>query len=189
MALSDILDKIKEETQAKMKEIKEQHEAKLSTLEADLRESKEKAKAEMDEQVTVNSKKILNKMETVAKMEAKNKLLREKRDLLDSIFESALEKLTGADNYQDMITTLLKGSQIEGSDITVVPAKGKEDATKAALLASGKQYKMTEESADIRGGFILQSDKIEINNSFESILHKQLRDDLELDIAKMLFTV
>lgn len=187
MALSDILDKIKEETQNKMKEINEQYEAKLATIEADFKEKKEKAKAEMDEQVTVNSKKILNKMETVAKMEAKNKLLKEKRDLLDSIFAEALEKLVNSEDYQKMITTLLKNSQIDEESVKVVPAKGKEDATEAALSASGKSYSMAEKSADIKGGFILKSDKIEIDNSFESILHKQLRDDLELDIAKMLF--
>jgi V/A-type H+/Na+-transporting ATPase subunit E len=187
MALSDILDKIKEETDAKMKEINEQHEAKLSTLEGDFKEKEEKAKAEMDEQVTVNSKKILNKMETLAKMEANSKLLREKRELLDSVFAGALEQLTAASNYQDMVTSLLKGSELEGDDVTVIPAKGKEEATRSALSASGKSYQMAETSANIKGGFILQSDKIEINNSFESILHKQLRDDLELDIAKMLF--
>lgn len=189
MALSDILDKIKEETQGKMKELNEQNEAKLATLEADFKELKEKAKAEMDEQVTVNSKKILNKMETVAKMEAKNKLLKEKRELLDSIFEEALEKLAKAGNYTEMVTTLLKNSEIGEDDVTVVPAKGKEDETKSALAASGRPYKMAEKSANIKGGFILQSSRVEVDSSFESILHKQLRDDLELDIAKMLFPV
>ena len=187
MALSDILDKIKEETDAKINEINEQYKAKLSALEADFKEKKEKAKAEMDEQVAVNSKRILNKMETVAKMEAKNKLLKEKRELLDTIFEEALNALVAAENYQDMVTTLLKHSQIKGDDVIVVPAKGKEDVTASALSASGKPYKMADKPADIKGGFILQSDKIEIDNSFESILNKQLRDDLELDIAKMLF--
>ncbi len=188
MALSDILEKIKEETDAKIKDLNEQFDAKLSTLESEFKEKKEKAKNEMDEQVAKNSKKILNKMETVAKMEAKNKLLKEKRALLDDIFEQALEALIQADDYQEMIKTLLEKTEIESDDVSVIPAKGKEDETKKALEESGKNYKMAEKSADIKGGFILQSDKIEVNNSFESILHKQLRDDLELDIAKMLFT-
>lgn len=187
MALSDILEKIKEETDAKIKDLNEQFEAKLATLEADFEKKKEKAKNEMDEQVARNSKKILNKMETVAKMEAKNKLLKEKRDLLDDIFNNALEALVQEDEYRKMITSLLKKTDIEGDDVRVIPAKGKEDETKKALEESGKKYTMAEKSADIKGGFILQSEKIEVNNSFESILHKQLRDDLELDIAKMLF--
>ncbi|MBD3156996.1 hypothetical protein GF369_04190 [Candidatus Peregrinibacteria bacterium] len=187
MALSDILEKIKEETDAKMKDLNEQFEAKLSTLEADFEKKKENAKKEMDEQVARNSKKILNKMETVAKMEAKNKLLKEKRELLDTIFSQALEALVKEDEYQNLITTLLKKTTIEEDGVRVIPAKGKEDETKKALEESGKKYTMADKSADIQGGFILQSEKIEVDNSFESILHKQLRDDLELDIAKMLF--
>jgi len=187
MALSDILDKIKEETEAKMAEINSEYEAKTLALEAEFKEKKEKSKAEMDSQVITNSKKILNKMKTAAMMEAKSKLLREKRELLDSIFADVLEKLSAADNYKEMIEGLLKNSDIEGEDVLLVPAKGKEDVTARALLASGKSYKMSDESIGIKGGFILESDKIEIDNSFESILNKQLRDDLELDIAKMLF--
>jgi V/A-type H+-transporting ATPase subunit E len=187
MALSDILDKIKEETDSKMREINEQHEAKLSTLEVDFKEKKDASKAEMDQQVTANSKKILNKMETVAKMEAKNKLLRDKRELLDSVFAEALDSIVNSGEYKNIITSLLKSSNIEGN-VVVVPAAGKENETSSALSASGKSYKMANESADIKGGFILKSDKMEIDNSFESILYKQLRDNLELDIAKMLFT-
>ncbi len=187
MAISDILDKIKEETEAKLNDLNEQYEAKLSALHSDFKEKKENSKKEMDEQVAVNSKKILNKMETLAKMEAKNKLLKEKRELLDSVFEKALDQLADSDNYKDMLVSLLKHSKIEGDKVMVVPAKGREDVTKSALAASGKHYHMAEKSAHIKGGFILESDKIEIDNSFESILHKQLRDDLELDIAKMLF--
>ncbi len=47
---------------------------------------------------------------------------------------------------------------------------------------------MANKTADIRGGFILESDKIEIDNSFESILNNQLRGNLELEVAKTLFS-
>lgn len=152
MALSDILEKIKEETDTKVKDLNEQFEAKLFTLKTEFEEKKEKAKKEMDEQVARNSKKILNKMETLAKMEGKNKLLKEKRALLDDIFEQALKELIQADDYQKMVKTLLEKTEIEGSDISIVPAKGKEDETKKALEESGKNYKMAEKSADIKGG-------------------------------------
>ena len=188
MALSDILDKIKEETEAKIKELNEQYEAKLSALESEFEEKKQKAKAQMDSQVSANSKKIVSKMETLAKMEAKNKLLKEKRALLDEIFNEALNKLSSAENYKDMLVALLKNSNIEGDDVLIMPAKGKEEETKAALQASGKPYKLADKSADIKGGFILKSEKIEIDSSFESILYKQLKDQLELEIAKFLFT-
>jgi vacuolar-type H+-ATPase subunit E/Vma4 len=187
MALKDILEQIKKETEEKINTLKKEHDKKMKEIDSKFGALKKEAGKEMNEQVKVNSKKILNKMSTVAKMEAKNKLLKEKRELLDVIFETALEKLASSGDYQKMLTGLLKHSELSGEGITVVPAKGKESDTKAAVENSGKNYRIAERSAAIKGGFILKSDKIEIDNSFESILNKQLRDDLELEVAKTLF--
>lgn len=187
MALKDILEQIKEETEDKLNTLKKEHDKKMKEIDDKFSALKKEAETGMDEQVKTNSKKILNKMTTVAKMEAKNKLLKEKRELLDAIFDETLKKLVSSSGYKRLITGLLKASKLEGEGITVVPAKGKESETKAAVEASGKSYKVSEKSADVKGGFILKSDKIEIDNSFESILNKQLRDDLELEVAKTLF--
>jgi len=187
MALQDILEQIENETKEKLDNIKAKHDEALKALENEFAVLAKKIDQDMDEKVKANSKKIMNKMTTHARMEAKNKLLREKRAVMDSVFEIALESLISAGNYEDNLVQLLKNSNIEGENIIVIPAKGKEDITKSALQASGKSYKMANKTADIKGGFILESDKIEIDNSFESILNNQLRGDLELEVAKTLF--
>lgn len=187
MALKDILDQIKEETQKKLDEINEEFDKKMQDINEEFERKMAKARAKTDEQVEVNSKKIMNKMTTVAKMEAKNKLLKEKRELIDEIFGEALEKLSESKNYKSLIKELLKRSAIKGDDVKLIPAKGKEKETSEALSESGLSYKLADKSANIKSGFILKSGKIEINNSFDSILNKQLRDELELDIAKILF--
>ena len=187
MALEDIIEQIKKENQKKVDEINEEYDKKMKKLDKELEDMKQEAKAATNNQVETNSKKIMNKMTTVAKMEAKNKLLQEKRELIDEIFKSALNKLTESEDYKKLVKELLVHSKIEGDDIKVIPAKGKEDETKEALEDSGKDYEMADESADIRGGFILVSEKVEVDNSFESILNKQLKDEIELEIAKTLF--
>lgn len=187
MALNDILEQIKKENQKKLDELNEEFDKKMKKLDKEFDERKEKAKTATNNQVDTNSKKIMNKMTTVAKMEAKNKLLNEKRRVLNEIFDQALEKLTESGNYKSLLENLLKQSEIEGGDVKVIPAKGKEKATEEALKSSGKSYEMSDKSADIKAGFILVSGKIEVDNSFESILNKQLKDELELDIAKTLF--
>ena len=126
-------------------------------------------------------------MTTHAKMEAKNKLLGEKRELLDAIFDEALKQLVSSPNYKDMLVNLFKHTSLKGDDVEVCPANGKEEETRAAIAASGKEYKMCDCKSNIKGGFILKSAKIEIDNSFESILNKQLRSDLELEVARTLF--
>ncbi len=187
MALNDILEQIKKETQEKLDKISEEHAKAVEKVEKEFEKMMKDAEEEMDEQVAANSEKIMNKMVTHAKMEAKNKLLSEKRELMDAIFDEALEALGSSSDYEKLMTELLKHCEIDGDDVKVIPAKGKEDVTKAALSASGKSYQMADKSADIKGGFILDSKKIEIDNSFESILNKQLRDDLELEVAQTIF--
>jgi vacuolar-type H+-ATPase subunit E/Vma4 len=187
MALQDILEQIKKENREKLDALQKEYDEKLKKLNEEFKKLEKQTDEEMDEKVALNSKKILNKMTTHAKMEAKNKLLKEKRAFMDEIFDEALNALVSSSDYENLITQLLKHSSISGENIKVVPAKGKEEVTKAALDASGKSYEMADKSADMKGGFILQSEKIEIDNSFESILDKQLRDDLELGVAKTLF--
>jgi len=187
MALTDILEEIKKESEERMKALEKEHADKLKGLDEKFAAKHKEAEEEMDEQVAENSKKILNKMKTHAKMEAKNKLIREKRDLIENVFRAALEELAGSDRYKEMLTALLKQSDIKGEDVKVCPAKGREEETKSAIGAAGKDYALCEESLPITGGFVIKSDKIEIDNSFESILYKQLKDDLELEVAKSLF--
>jgi len=187
MALTDILEEIKKETEEKMKTLEKEYADKIKGIDEKFAAKSKDAEKEMDEQVAGNSKKILNKMTTHAKMEAKNKLLKEKRELMDDIFTEALKQLAHSDKYKDMLVSLLKHSGLKGEGITVCPAKGKEDETKAAITAAGKDYKLCDKSLDIKGGFVLRSAKIEIDNSFESILYKQLKDDLELEVAQTLF--
>ncbi len=188
MALADILEEIKKEADGKLKTLEKEHADKLKGLDTQFDEKKKTAEAEMDEQVAENSKKILNKMTTHAKMEAKNKLMREKRELMEGIFEEALDQLVNSSNYQEILVSLLKHSKIGDGDVTVCPAKGKEAETKAAIHAAGKDYKLSDKPLNIKGGFVLTTDKIEIDNSFESILYKQLKDDLELEVAQSLFS-
>lgn len=187
MALSDILEQIKKETESKMESLNKEFDKKLKALEEDYENRKKVASEEMDEQVAQNSAKILNKMTTHAKMESKNKLLKEKRELMAGLFDAALEQLANSSNYQDLIVGLLKHTSVHGDDITICPPKGKEDVTRHAISAAGKDYKLCEKSLNIKGGFVLKSAKIEVDNSFESILNKQLKSDLELEVAKTLF--
>jgi vacuolar-type H+-ATPase subunit E/Vma4 len=186
MALQDILEKIKKEAAEAAKKLDEAHKNKLKKLEEEYEAMKKDAAKDMDAKVEFNSKKIIEKAETLAKMEAKNELLKAKRKIIDTAFTESIEKLVSSGKYEAMVEKLLKKSELEG-EAEVVPAKGKEDATKAALKASGKSFKLAEKSANIKGGFLLRTAKVEMDNSFESIVGKELKDELELEVSKVLF--
>ena len=61
------------------------------------------------------------------------------------------------------------------------------DRIKEAIKESGKKYMLSDKGAAIKGGFILKTEKIEVDNSFETVIGEQLREDLEIKLHKLLF--
>ena len=188
MALSDILEKIEKEAQEKIFQLEKEYKEKLEELEKENNKKQKNIDEEMHKKVEENNVKIIAKAENLAEIERKNQLLLAKRKIIDEALESAIMGLSNLDNYEEIITDMLKDSDLNGNNIVVVPAKGKENITKSAIKNSGKKYFLSEKSADIVGGFILKTDKIEIDNSFSTIVKEQIREDLEIKLNKLLFS-
>ena len=135
MALTDILEKISKEATARIAELEKDYKAKITRLDEKNEEDKKKVDERIHQKVEENSKKIADKAENIAEIERKNQLLEAKRTVLDSALEKAISELGNLDNYEEVITNLLKKSELTGDNIVVIPAKGKEEATKAAIQA------------------------------------------------------
>lgn len=187
MALSDILEKIKKEAEAKVAELEKEYKAKIDDLEKANQEKQKDIDEEMHKKVEENNKKIIAKAENLAEIERKNQLLHAKRQIIEEALESAIEELSSLDNYEEVVTAMLGKAELKGDNVVVVPAKGKEDVTKSAIQGSGKNYFLSEKSANIAGGFILKTDTVEIDNSFSTIVKEQLREDLEIKLHKLIF--
>lgn len=187
MALSDILEKIKKEASGKVAELEKEYKAKIEQLEKENKEKQKDIDEEMHKKIEENTKKIIAKAENLAEIERKNELLHAKRQIIEEALENSIEELSKLDNYEEVITIMLEKADLKGDNTVVVPAKGKEETTKAAIQKSGKNYFLSEKSANITGGFILKTDTIEIDNSFSTIIKEQLREDLEIKLHKLLF--
>ena len=48
------------------------------------------------------------------------------------------------------------------------------------------ELKLSNETRDIKGGFILEKNGIEVNNTFEALVNS-LKEDLEYEVANVLF--
>jgi len=187
MALQDILDKISKETSKQLEELEKEFKDKKKKLEEQNEEAKKGIDENMHNKVEDRKKKILEKAETLAEREGKNKMLQAKRRLIDTALEEAISALIKADNYEEILTDMLKKVEIKDENTVVVPARGKEESTKNAIKNSGKKFFLSEKSSDIGGGFILKTDKVEIDNSFETIVKSQMKEDLEIELNKLLF--
>lgn len=187
MALADILEKINKETLEAIAKLEERFKEQKKKLEADSEQEQKLIDKEMNAKVEEKSKQILEKAEQLAEREAKNNLLTAKRKVIDQALEKAVEALANSDKYESILTDILKKIDLDDENTVVIPAKGKEEETKKAIKESGKKFFLSEKSSSIKGGFIIKTDKVEIDNSFETIINHELREDLEIKLHKTLF--
>lgn len=185
MALTDILEKIDKEAQAHIDEFKKDFDIRKKELEKEAEERRKNSEKEMTASTEMNSAKITETVKLEAEMEAKNQLLKAKREIIDAILRKAVGKLSEADNYEDILAEMMKHADIEAAQ--VIPAEGKEESTRQAIQKSGKGYTLAKDSGKIAGGVILKAEKMEIDNSFETIILEELRPGLEIELHKLLF--
>jgi vacuolar-type H+-ATPase subunit E/Vma4 len=188
MALADMLEKLKKEANTKLEEVDAEFVKQKKQLEADFEKDKSQIKEDIDNKVKMKSKKMMDKTDDLADRERKNENIMAKRQIIDEALEEATKQLNSSDKYEEIITNMLKASTLNSDNVTVVASVGKEDETKRAIKASGKDYKLEEHSAQLGGGIAIKTSKIEIDNSFKTIVNSRLRDDLEIKLNKLLFS-
>jgi V/A-type H+/Na+-transporting ATPase subunit E len=186
MALTDILEKINQEAQKQAEKLTHEFEQEKKKLEAEnqieIKSSEENLKALFNQQ----EHRIKNKAEMEAEQTSRNKILKAKRQFIDDVLQKSVAKLAESEKYEDILAdTLSKMEKFDEAEI--VPAKGKEEVTKKAISKSGRSFMLSQHSAPIKGGFILKTEKVEMDNSFETIIGSQLRHSLEIELNKLLF--
>lgn len=186
MALSDIIEKINQEASKKAREFAEELEARKKQLEAENDIEISATSKNLVNLFNQQEKKIKTKAEMEGEMEGRNKLLKAKRDFIDQILAKAVEDLASSDQYENLISAMLKNADAPDS-AEIVPAKGKEEVTRKAIGNSGKAFRISEHSAPIKGGFVLKTEIMEMDNSFETIIQGELRPNLEIELNKLLF--
>lgn len=144
------------------------------------------------EAITVKQRIISNNQLAV-----RNEKIVAKQKMIDKVFVEALEKLLAIkdEEYLELVKKYLLSMPIVGNEEIILPGKYINLVTEEylseiniALLALGKtgEIKVSSEMRDIKSGFIVIKNGIEINNTFESLVNS-LRDELESEIVKELF--
>ncbi len=186
MALIDIIEKINKQAQLKVEKLQKEYEAMMTDLKKEHEQKKKDLNANFDNEIRSETARIDEKSKLEAEIESKKRLLQAKRKLIDQVLAKATDELATSDKYEELLTEMLKRAELSDSAV-VIAAKGKEDATRKAIAAAKKTFLLSEDSADIKGGFIIRDNQIEIDNSFETIIESQLRQSLEIELNKLLF--
>ena len=133
---------------------------------------------------------------SVAELEGRKEKLAIKQHLIEELFSQAIKILFDKPDkeYEALLLDLLV-SVATGDEEVIISGKDQRrlsggflNSANRALSAAGKpgRLKLSQATRPIKGGFILRSGQIEINNSFETIV-KMEKDNLESLAVKMLF--
>lgn len=194
MQAEQVIDKILSDarTQADVirKQAEEREAAETAKLNEDLARFDEETKALAEKAAADERSQRL----AVARMEAAKDYLTGKAELLDEAFAQArqkVEKLPDAE-YHELMTKLMV-SAVETGEEKVVP--GKDDARIDAKLVADVNARLkdrgkltlADEKHNFGGGFLLQRGKVRTNVSL-AVLVEQARKDLEIEMAKDLFS-
>ena len=150
---------------------------------ADRKQRNEKAAAEREERLV-----------SVAQMEARKVSLAAKQEMVEQAFRLALDKLCAMPegDYIAAAAKLLAEAAPDGKGAAVFSEQDRKrigqkavDAANAQLGEKGK-LTLSQETRDIRGGFILVNGSVEVNCTFETLVRLQ-KGAMSGEVAKLLF--
>ncbi|MBR6900507.1 MAG: V-type ATP synthase subunit E [Synergistaceae bacterium] len=191
MALADIKNKIKADSQAKIKAIEAENDEKV-------REISRKVNAEIKEvqdayavRLGKEEPEVLRRREIVAELDAKRIDLGVRQRLVGEAFDAALKQLVelAPDKYVKFADKLMAQAVATGHEVVFVGKNEKHldqrwiDGYNAS---HGTSLTLSADKLPIAGGFILRNDKIDTNCSWEMLI-ADTRADIETEVVKRLF--
>ena len=195
--VSNLTSKIlKDAEERKEKILAEANEKKANILSKKKKEA-EKLEAEMIEKATREAETRKERVISGAELSARNKKLEAKQAIITDVFNMSIESLCNLkeDDYKSFIKNTILSLNIDGDEKLILNDKVKNIVDNSflaeindALVKNNKLGNLTvsNETANYKGGFILEKNGIEINNTFEALV-TSLREELEFEVAKELF--
>ena len=184
MSLKDLTAEIEKIGDKKIKDLEKQLEERLKKIDEEYAEEKSTALSESQKRADSAVERVETRTEMLANTEKRKHILAKKREIVESVFTDALDNLVKSSNYKKYLEESLKKAKKEVKEGEIIPAKGKKEVTEEII--KGTDYKIVSEG-DFKGGFVLRSGKIEYDFTFDSVIEKCLRDELETKIAHILF--
>ncbi|UPV75837.1 V-type ATP synthase subunit E [Halorussus limi] len=191
MSLDTVVEDIRNEARERAKEIRsegdERAEEIISEAESDVEEILAEQERETEQTIAQEREQKLSS----AKLEAKQKRLEARRDVLQDVRSSVEERIAEleGDQREELTRELLDAASEEFDDGDTVHVYGKpeDDELLTDIVADYDGYEYAGEY-DCLGGVVVESEqsRLRVNNTFDSVLEEVWEDNLQ-DISKRLF--
>ncbi|MFH1401396.1 MAG: hypothetical protein ABIG40_00255 [Parcubacteria group bacterium] len=186
MALADILKKIEEETELKVSQTKKEAELKLKEIEEEGNKNIKNRQEQVKKEAERNAEKIITRARFENEQEAQGLILKKKHQIVDEVFSRALEKLGDLDGvaYEEFLGKLYREIP-DSSRGSIHVASKREEETKKFFSKKNVPVGGIIESI---GGFVFKSPDMEIDNTFESLIKRDVWEKTEMEIIDFLFS-
>jgi V/A-type H+-transporting ATPase subunit E len=189
--------KIISDAEAEARKIVEAGQAEAGTITAEAEKQVGKIASEFGEKARARAEEYVRRQISLRELEARKAVLTEKGGVIDEVFDKALQELRERDHKGGYALTrdlLLSAIEVGDEEIILAPEDKKGisasfiDDLNSRLRKAGKrgEVKVSGETRNIKGGFILKRGRAETNGSFDTLL-AMLRDEIETEIADILF--
>lgn len=127
-----------------------------------------------------------------AKLKVRNNKLAAKQEIIDEVFEKSINKLTELSKQQflNFVKNSILSMNLTGKQTLILNETGLKFVDDSFIDELNKEAKATialsKTTGNFKGGFILENNGIEINSTYEALV-SSLRDELEFEVAKVLF--
>lgn len=198
MALEDIVRNIKAKATQEAKRIKEEANKERDKIIKKTKEEADKVKKSILHQFESQAKDEKRKLVIKARSDERKKLLMIKRKLMDEAFRQAEQKLNSLEKgeYLSLIKKSLLSNIDSGEDEIIVSPRDEEwmegnfiKDLRRSLKEAGttEEVRLSPKLEAQERGFILKKKEMQINCTFSS-LFLSLRDELEMEVARRLFS-
>ena len=147
---------------------------------------------EILEKAEVEAKSKKERVISSAKLEVRNNKLAAKQEIIDEVFEKSIDKLTklSKEDFLNFVKNAISSMNLSGKQTLILNEEGLKFVDEAFIDELNKnvdaQIILGETAGNFKGGFILENNGIEINSTYEALV-SSLRDELEFEVAKVLF--
>lgn len=195
MKAEQVVEKILSQAQQEAQAILDQARSRIQQRRADLQGSRQNYAQQTEEKAKAAGEDKLARMLAAARMDLQKKRLAARVDLLNEVFEKARQKINALpeEAYLDLMSRLIMKAAQTGDEEVLVGAQETRLNQKCIKQINQKlgpgfkgNLRLSDEKADIDGGFILRRGNVRINAS-TGVLIEQMRQDLEIDLAAELF--
>lgn len=192
--IEKITGRINEDAQREIDAITDKARAEAEAITARYQAQADKESAEILARGRQNADERVERLASVAQLEAKKMTLAAKQYVLGEAFDKALKDLTELpeEKYVALLAALaVKAARTGRETLIFNPGDRTRYGVKVATMANGALGKkgnltLSEETRDIQGGLLLSDGDVEVNCAFETLV-RLTRNQIAGDVAKVLF--